>query len=84
MKLKYLETLMKGKIPFEIVRNNQNLGNIIEDYKAQEGRYALIPTHIKRGRNNRVCRRTCTYEYKIKPIQVKVREMLGVKTLRNR
>ena len=44
--LKYLQKLMKGKIPFEVVRNNQNTGNIIEDYKAQEGRYALIPTHI--------------------------------------
>jgi len=83
--LKYLETLMKGKIPFEIVRNNQNTGNIIEDYKAQEGRYALIPTHIKKEDGTTgFGRRTCTYEYKIKPIQVKVREMLGVKTLRNR
>lgn len=83
--LKYLETLMKGKIPFEIVRNNQNTGNIIDDYKADQGRYALIPTHIKKADGSAgFGRRTCTFEYKIKPIQVKVREVLGVKTLRNR
>lgn len=83
--LDHLKKLVGSKLNIEIVRNNQNTGNIIDDYKAQDGRYALIPTHIlKEDGSTGFGRRTCTFEYKIRPIQVRVREELGVKTLRNK
>jgi hypothetical protein len=83
--LKKLIKISKNKIDIEIVKNNQNTGNIINDYKAKEGRYALIPTHIlKEDGTAGFGRRTCTYEYKIKPIQQKVREVLGVNNLRGK
>ena len=34
--LKYLKTLIKGKLQLEIVRNNENTGNIINDYQRRE------------------------------------------------
>ena len=45
--LKYLKKIMKGRVEFEVVRNSMNTGHIINDYKAKEGRYALIPVYIK-------------------------------------
>jgi hypothetical protein len=80
-----LQKYAKGKIEIEVVRNEQNTGNLIDDYKAKEGRYALMPMHIlKEDGTPGFGRRTCTYEYKIKPIHQKIRSILGVKTLRNR
>ena len=83
--LQKLIKISKNKINIEIVKNNQNTGNIIDDYKAKEGRYALIPTHIlKKDGTAGFGRRTCTAEYKIKPIQKKVREILDVENLRGK
>ena len=83
--LQKLIKIAKNKINIEIVKNNQNTGNIIDDYKAQSGRYALIPTHIlKEDGTAGFGRRTCTAEYKIKPIQIKIREILKVETLRGK
>lgn len=83
--LQKLIKISKNKINIEIVKNNQNTGNIIDDYKAQSGRYALIPTHILKADGTAgFGRRTCTAEYKIKPIQIKVREILNVETLRGK
>tara|TARA_B100001939_G_scaffold39585_1_gene30834 strand:- start:3766 stop:4650 length:885 start_codon:yes stop_codon:yes gene_type:complete len=83
--LKYLKKIMKGRVEFEVVRNSMNTGHIINDYKAKEGRYALIPVYIKKSDGKMgFGRRTCTAEYKIRPIQEKVREILGVKNLRNK
>jgi hypothetical protein len=83
--LNKLIKLSKNKINVEIVKNNDNTGNIIDDYKAKDGRYGLIPTHIlKKDGTAGFGRRTCTYEYKIKPINKKIRETLGVKSLRGK
>lgn len=83
--LQKLIKISKNKINIEIVKNNQNTGNIIDDYKTQSGRYALIPTHILKADGTAgFSRRTCTSEYKIKPIQIKVREILNVETLRGK
>ena len=83
--LNHLKKLVGSKFKIEVVRNTQNTGNIIDDYKADSGRYALIPTHIKKEDGSAgFGRRTCTFEYKIKPIHSRVRDELGVKTLRNK
>jgi len=83
--LKKLIKISKNKIDIEIVKNNQNTGNIVDDYKAKEGRFAMIPTHIlKEDGTAGFGRRTCTYDYKIKPINKKIRQTLGVKTLKGR
>jgi hypothetical protein len=83
--LNHLKNIVKSKFEIEIVRNNQNTGNIIDDYKAESGRYALIPTHIlKEDGSAGFGRRTCTFEYKIKPIQQRIRKILDVKTLRGK
>ena len=76
--LEYLKTLMKGKLKLEIVRNNQNTGNIVDDYQSKSGRHSLIPLHIVRqDGTSSINMRTCTSEYKIKPIQRKVKEIVG-------
>ena len=80
--LEKLIKLSKNKINIEIVKNKANTGNIVEDYKAETGRHSLIPTHIKNADGTSgFSRRTCTMEYKINPIQQKVRDMFGVKSL---
>lgn len=76
--LDYLKDLMKDKIDFYVVRNEENTGHIIDDYKSASGRHSLIPLHIKRADGTTsINMRTCTSEYKIKPLQRKVKEILG-------
>ena len=83
--LKKLEKLSANKINFEIVKNNDNTGHIINDYKSKSGRYSLLPTHIlNEDGTTGFGRRTCTMEYKISPIQRRVREILDVKNLRGK
>lgn len=76
--LDYLKDLMKDKIDFYVVRNEENTGHIIDDYKSASGRHSLIPLHIKRADGtSSINMRTCTSEYKIKPLQRKIKEILG-------
>lgn len=76
--LDYLKDLMKDKMNFYIVRNEENTGHIIDDYKSSSGRHSLIPLHIKRADGTTsINMRTCTSEYKIKPLQRKIKEILG-------
>ena len=76
--LDYLKDLMKDKMDFYVVRNEENTGHIINDYKSASGRHSLIPLHIKRADGTTsINMRTCTAEYKIKPLQRKVKEILG-------
>lgn len=76
--LDYLKDLMKDKMDFYVVRNEENTGHIIDDYKSANGRHSLIPLHIKRADGTTsINMRTCTAEYKIKPLQRKVKEILG-------
>ena len=76
--LDYLKDLMKDKMDFYVVRNEENTGHIIDDYKSASGRHSLIPLHIKRADGTTsINMRTCTAEYKIKPLQRKVKEILG-------
>ena len=76
--LDYLKDLMKDKMDFYVVRNEENTGHIIDDYKSASGRHSLIPLHIKRADGTTsINMRTCTSEYKIKPLQRKVKEILG-------
>ncbi len=84
--LEFLKTeIAKTKIPFHIVRNTDNTGNIVDDYKAESGRHALIPLHIRRNDDTLgLARRTCTSEYKIKPLQTWLREDFDVVYLRSK
>ena len=83
--LNHLKKLIGSKFEIEVVRNDQNTGNIIDDYKAESGRYGLIPTHIlKSDGSNGFGRRTCTFEYKIRPINIRIRQELGLKSLRSK
>ena len=76
--LDYLKDLMKDKMDFYVVRNEENTGHIIDDYKSASGRHSLIPLHIKRADGTTsINMRTCTAEYKIKPLQRKIKEILG-------
>ena len=80
--LEKLIKISKNKINIEIVKNKKNTGNIVKDYKSKEGRHSLLPTHIKNSDGTSgFSRRTCTMEYKIQPIQQKVRDILNVKSL---
>jgi len=83
--LEYLKKEMKGRIPFHIVRNEQNTGNIVDDYQAKSGRHSLLPLHIRRNDDTLgLARRTCTSEYKIKPLQKWLREYFDVVYLRSK
>lgn len=81
--LDYLSSVMKDNdMEFHIVRSNENTGNIVNDYKSKTGRHAFLPLHIIRpsGKSG-IARRTCTYEYKIRPLHQWIRKHFGVKYL---
>ena len=83
--LNHLKDLVGNKIKILIVKNKQNTGNIVNDILSKTGRFASIPVYTKnQDGSNGITRRTCTFEYKIKPIQKKVREILGVDNLRGK
>ncbi len=83
--LHYLEDLVADKIEIIRVKNNDNKGDIVEDILSESGRFASIPIFTKNPDGTKgMTRRTCTFEYKIKPIQRKVREILGVDNLRGK
>jgi len=83
--LEYLKKLTKNIIDIEVVRNEKNTGNIITDILSPSGRFASIPVYTINPDNTKGnTRRTCTSEYKIVPIQKKIREILGVNNLRGK
>ena len=83
--LEYLKKQMEGKIKLVIVRNQYNKGNIIDDFKADSGRHSLFPLHITKSDGNKALgRRTCTSEYKIRPLQDWLREYFDVVYLRSK
>lgn len=74
----------KHGIPVHIV----SIGNIRENHlkakfrvvNTKEGRYQLdMPLYSRRGDDRGLTRRQCTREYKIRPIEEKLRELLGYK-----
>lgn len=77
--LDYLEEQTRGIIPIHRVSK----GNIRESfYKAQTSgkRYVTLPVFVKNPKGTAgMGRRQCTKEYKIVPIEQKVRELLGLK-----
>jgi hypothetical protein len=55
-----------------------SVGNIRDDALNPEHRFASMPLYIRnRDGGDGMGRRQCTSEYKVKPIKVKVRELLG-------
>ena len=75
----------KNEIDIQIVKNTDNKGNLVQDIQSSSGRHSFIPVHIKgQDGTNGIGRRTCTYEYKIKPVTQKIREILGVNNLRGK
>lgn len=73
--LEWLEA-MRFQIPIHRV----TAGNLREDTLSHDGRHASMPLHIlnQRGEGG-MLHRQCTREYKIEPIQRKIREMLGLR-----
>jgi hypothetical protein len=80
--LDYVESL----VPFPVYRVMEGDGLDADIWKAihhgkdDKGRYASAPfyTESPRGGKGGMLRRQCTAEYKIKPIQQKVRQMMGL------
>lgn len=69
----YLQSRLSGlNIPFEIVSN----GNIIKDIHRVKGRFVAIPVFtFTNGKIGRL-RRQCTNEYKILPIEKRIRQKM--------
>lgn len=66
----------KDKIPFHIVKN----GDIYKDNMHPEKEYIDIPLHTYNSKGKRtILRRQCTMQYKIRPINLKIRELAGLK-----
>jgi len=67
-----------SKIPVEIVSAGHLLGDTVALNKGRSSQFASIPLFM-RGANGQVTigRRQCTREYKIAPIQARVRRLLG-------
>ena len=84
--LDYLKGYMKNKIPLFIVKKS----NIVEDALAQKEKgtnkgFLTMPVMAIDENGKKVMgRRQCTNDYKIQPIHKKVREYLGVKSLRGK
>tara|TARA_R100001463_G_scaffold44124_1_gene91801 strand:+ start:1738 stop:2556 length:819 start_codon:yes stop_codon:yes gene_type:complete len=78
--LDWLET----QLPFPVYRVTE--GDIRRDTlhasqngKDEKGRFATVPFFTLEGDNKGMGRRQCTYEYKLKPIRKKIRELVGLK-----
>lgn len=76
--LEHVETMKQlteaAGVPFHVVRN----GNLREDMVSGR-RFASVPLHIYNQAGQKAMgRRQCTHEYKLVPIQRKVRELAGV------
>lgn len=64
--------------PAGIPIHRVNSGNIRADALNPEARFAQMPLYVRgHGGGQGMLRRACTAEYKVKPIKVKVRELLG-------
>ncbi|MEU6016921.1 hypothetical protein ABZ826_23590 [Streptomyces sp. NPDC047515] len=64
--------------PAGIPIHRVSTGNIRDDALNSEARYAQMPLYIRgQGGGQGMLRRACTSEYKVKPIKVQVRKMLG-------
>jgi len=77
----YLEILTKwSKIPIEIAQKGHLSQDLIDRHSGKKKRFACIPAFTA-GKDtfNAILRRQCTREYKIEPIEKKVRELLGYK-----
>lgn len=81
--LDYLKGYMKNKIPLHIVNNS----NIVKDAIQMKRNYnklsfLTMPVYVLNDDNKRsIGRRQCTNQYKIIPINSKIREIMGVKSL---
>tara|TARA_R100001082_G_scaffold353_1_gene272 strand:+ start:4713 stop:5513 length:801 start_codon:yes stop_codon:yes gene_type:complete len=72
--LDWLET----QLPFPVYRVNG--GNIVDDLLTKKNGFTAIPFYLKDDKGKQsIGRRQCTREYKISPIRLKVRELLGLK-----
>lgn len=82
----YLREKVSDKINIVIVKNEKNTGNIAEDILSEVGFFASIPVYTKNKDTGKpgITLRTCTDRYKIRPITEKVREVLGVGSLRGK
>lgn len=72
--LDYLKGLMeKENIPFHVVR----AGNLREDFMTEGARFASMPLYVKDRETGKrgIIRRQCTADYKIDPVNKKLREL---------
>lgn len=72
----WLETLMpiaeKAGIPVDVVTG----GNLRQDAMQGKGRFASLPLHVlNRDGTPGILRRQCTKEYKVRPVQRRLREL---------
>ena len=64
--------------PAGIPIHRVSTGNIRDDALNPEARFAQMPLYVRgHGGGHGMLRRACTAEYKVKPIKVQVRKMLG-------
>ena len=68
-----------SEIPVEVVRQGHLSGDIISRHNGKSPRFAAIPAFTPNGEGREsMLRRQCTREYKIQPIERKVRELCGI------
>ena len=75
----HLEWLMSGNVlPFPVhVVNNGNIRQMVTS--TGNGRYCAVPFFLKHTDGDKgMGRRQCTHEFKLKPLNWKMRELLGV------
>lgn len=84
--LKYLKNISKNKIEIVTVKKS----NIVDDALAPKEKgtnkgFITMPIFAINEQNKKsMGRRQCTNDYKIQPIHKKIRELLGVKSLKNK
>lgn len=81
---KLKEEAARGGIPIHLVsQGNLHTDNItasVGGVKSKGQRYAALPLFVKQPDGKKgMIRRQCTYEYKIRPMHRKIRELVGLK-----
>jgi len=78
----HLEWLMSGNVlpfPVHVVSQGNLYDDLVLGMNSTEHRFASIPFFTRHNGQDGMARRQCTSEYKISPINRKVRELLGGK-----
>lgn len=76
--LDYLIEKVDNRFPIYIVKYDKFNGDIVSDMLSPNRKFASVPFYMRDENNKiRMGRRQCSREYKIEPLRIKIKELVG-------